>query len=818
MSTLLKELRFSLRQLRKNLGFTLTAALTLALGIGVATSIFSLVNAVLLRPLPFPHPDRLMYVIHEYHANGTVSPNGISYPDFFDWRVQNHSFSEMASYRDDQFTLMNDGQANTLQTEIVSSEFFRVLGIHPMLGRDFTLADEKPGEHVVMLSHQLWQSSFGSRPGIVGKTITLNGASYTVAGIMPEGFNFPIENPEPQLWVALASDAADPGGGTPATQQRGMDMLAVIGRLKPGVTIAQARADMDLIEQHLAAQYPDSNKRFTSAYVKPELEYLVGDVRPALRILFSAVCFLLLIACANVAGLLLARSSRRQSEIALRTALGATRIEIIRQILLESVVLSLLGGVLGLAFATLFLKVMPRFLPQSLPRTGDISVDLTVLGFAFAASLLTGLLFGVLPAWHLSKLDPSLALREGTRAVTSGRGQHRLHSTVVIAETALSLVLLIGSGLFIHSFLRVLSVNPGFDRRNVLTARPDYPDSKEFIPRVLQFYDQLLPRLDALPGVKSAAAGWPLPFSDDHIGISFEAEGHPVAKGDRPVASAAIVTPDFFQTMRIPLLRGRDFADTDAGKAPLVAIVNESFARRYFPGEDALGKHITVGLYDGVHARGPQPREIVGIVGDVKNRSLIKDAPPTFYVPFAQTTVTAPSLVIRTAGDPVALIIPLRNQINSIDRGVPVYNVHTLDDMLSEAASAPRFQMMLLTVFAVMALLLAAVGLYAVLSYMVAQRTNEMGLRLALGAQRGDVLRLILERGLLLAAVGIAVGLAVSALLTRFVASLLYGVHAFDPLTYFAVTALFLLIALAASAAPALRAAHVDPGHTLREQ
>jgi predicted permease len=813
---LLNDLRFALRQLRKNLGFTLTAVLTLALGIGATTTIFSLVNAVLLRPLPFPQPNRLMYVIHEYHANGTVSPNGISYPDFFDWRVQNHSFSGMACYRDDQFTLMNAGQADTLQTEIVSSELFRVLGIHPMLGRDFTLADEKPGEHVVMLSHHLWQSEFGSRPDIVGKAINLNGASYTVAGVMPRDFNFPIENPEPQLWVTLASDAGDREVGTPATQHRGMDMLAVIGRLKPGVTMVQARADMSLIDRNLAAQYPDSNKRFTSAYVKPEMEELVGDVRPALRILFAAVCFLLLIACANVAGLLLARASRRQAEIALRAALGATRVEIIRQILVESVALSLFGGLLGLAFSTWFLKLLPRFVPQSLPRMNDIPVDFTVLAFTVIASVITGLLFGVLPAWRMSKLDPALTLREGTRSVTGSRGQQRLHAALVIAETALSLVLLIGSGLFIHSFVRVLEVNPGFDHRNVLTANLDYPYSKEFVPKILQFYGQFLPRIAALPCVQSAAAGWPLPFSDDHIGISFEAEGHPVARGDRPVASAAIVTPNFFRTLRIPLLRGRDFAVTDAGKAPLVAIVSEGFARKYFPGEDALGKHIIPGLDDGVHGKGP--REIVGIVGDVKNRSLTKDAPPTFYVPFAQDVITAPALVIRAARNPTGVIAPLRAQLNAVDRGIPLYGVHTFDEMLSDAVSQPRFSMMLLSFFAVMAVLLAAVGLYAVLSYIVTQRTNEMGLRLALGAQRGDVLRLILERGLVLAGIGIVLGLAASALVTHYAASLLYGVHAFDWPTYVAVTALFLLISLAASAAPAVRAANVDPGSTLREQ
>jgi predicted permease len=816
MPTLFKDLRFTLRQLRKNLGFTLTAALTLALGIGATTSIFSLVNAVLLRPLPFPQPNRLMSMQHEEHVSGAVTGNSLSYPDFFDWRARQKSFSGMACYRGSSLTLTNAGDAQHLEGEIVSSEFFRVLGVHPALGRDFVPGDEKPGQHVVMLSHELWQSTFGSRPDIVGQSITLDGSSYTVAGVMPEGFDFPMETPAPRLWVTLATDAVDPEGGTPITAQRGFDALSVVGRLNPGVTIEQARADLSLIDRNLAAQYPDSNKRYYSARVEPELETLVGDARPALRTLFGAVCFLLLIACANVAGLLLARASRRQAEIAVRAALGATRAEIMRQFLVESVVLSLLGGTLGLAFSTLFLKAMLRFVPQNLPRLDTVLVDTTVLLFAFAASVLTGVLFGVLPAWRMSKLDPSLALRDGARSVTSGRAQHRLHSALVVTETALGLVLLIGSGLFIRSFVRVLSVNPGFDRHNVLSARLAYPDSKDYPTKILQFYDQVLPRIAALPGVRSVAAGWPVPFSGSQMGISFNAEGHPTAPGDQPVASATIATPNFFSTLRIPILRGRDFAATDAGKAPLVAIVSESFAREYFPGEDALGKHITVGLDDGVHGKGP--REIVGIVGEVKLGSLTHEAPPTFYLPFAQTEVTAPYLVVRTAGDPTTIIAPLRALISSIDRSVPLYHVHTLDDMLSSAASQPRFSMLLLTAFAVMALLLAAVGLYAVLSYMVAQRTNEMGLRLALGAQRGDVLRLILERGLALASVGIVLGLAASAALTHFVTSLLYGVHAFDWPTYVIVTAVFLLISLVASAAPAMRAANVDPGRTLREQ
>ena len=416
----------------------------------------------------------------------------------------------------------------------------------------------------------------------------------------------------------------------------------------------------------------------------------------------------------------------------------------------------------------------------------------------------------------MSKLDPSVALRDGARSVTSGRGQHRLHSALVIAETALGLILLIGSGLFIRSFVRVLSVNPGFDHRNLLTARLEYPDSKDFPTKVLQFYDQALTRTVALPGVKSAAAGWPLPFSNSDVSISFQAEGHPTAKGDKPEARTAVITPNFFETLRIPILRGRDFAATDSGKAPLVAIVSESFARKYFPGENALGKHITAGLSDGVHGEGQ--REIVGIVGDVKEHSLTKEAPPVFYLPFAQTEVTSPYIVVRTNGNPASIVAPLRAQIGSIDRNVPVFRVHTMDDLLADVASQPRFQMVLLTSFAAMALLLAVVGLYAVLSYMVAQRTNEMGLRLALGAQRGDVLRLILGRGLALAAIGVVVGVVAAAALTHFVASMLYGVSAFDWPTYLLVTAAFLLVSLAASAAPAMRAANVDPGRTLREQ
>ncbi len=816
MHNILQDLRFSIRQLRKNPGFALTTILTLALGIGATTGIFSLVNAVLLRPLPFPEPDRLTNLQHENRKTGTIAPQSLSYPDFFDWRNQNHSFSTIAAYHDSTNTLTKAGAAQILEGEIVSSEFFRVLGVHPALGRDFLPADENPGQEAVMLSHELWQSTFGSRPDIAGQTITLDGSAYTVAGVMPEGFSFPLQNPAPQIWTSLAADAFDPDGGKPATQERGEHMLDVIGRLKPAVTVDQGRADLSHINGNMAAQYPETNKFYTSALVKPELEALIGDSRPILRILFAAVSFVLLIACANVAGLLLARASRRRAEIALRAALGATRAEIVRQMLVESLLLSFFGGALGLGLSTLFLQGMVRFIPKNLPRLDNISVDSTVLAFTILASVLTGLLFGVFPALRMSRLDPSLALRDGTRSVTAGRGQQRLHSTLVIGETALGLMLLIASGLFIRSFARVVSVDPGFDRRNVLTADLSYPAGKGYATKVAQFYDQLLPQVAALPGVQSAAAGWPLPFSGSNIGVGFDIEGRPTAVGEIPGASVRIITPNFFNTLRIPLLHGRDFAATDTGTSTPVVIVDQSFASKFFPGENPIGKHIKPGINDGVHPEAM--REIIAVVGDVKQSSLTKDARPTYYLPLLQCGVNAPTLVLRTSGDSTILTTPLRTLVGSLNRDVPLYHVHTLEDLLSTAASTPRFTTLLLTSFAVMALLLSAVGLYAVLSYMVAQRTNEMGLRLALGARRGDVLALILKRGLTLAGIGLAIGLAASAVLTRFISSQIYSVHAFDPVTYVVVTGLLVAISLLASAAPAWRAARVDPMKTLRDQ
>ena len=543
---------------------------------------------------------------------------------------------------------------------------------------------------------------------------------------------------------------------------------------------------------------------------------MIGNFRPALRLLFAAVMLVLLIACANVAGLLLARATRRRSEMALRTALGAGRGQIIRQVLAECILLSLCGGALGVVFSSWTLDTLLRFVPADLPRAGQISVDGAVLAFATVVSLATGLLFGVLPAWRMSRLDPSLALRDGGRSVTGGRGQHNLHHWLVVAETAIGLILLVGAGLLIRSFVRVLHVDPGFDPRHVLTANLNLPAKTYDREKRVQFYNQLLARLAALPGVQSAAAGWPLPLSNSNIGISFDIEGRPTAPGDQPTEALSIVTADFFQTMRIPILAGRAFSVRDDVKATPVMVINERFARKYFPGESAVGKHIKVDLGDGT-LKSPV-REVVGIVGNVKRQKLTADVDAEYYLPYAQAVITSPTIEIRTAGDPTTLIGALRAQLAQMDRNIPLYRVATMEESVSKAAAQSRFQTLLLACFAGMALLLSAVGLYAVLSYMVAQRTGEIGVRMALGAQRGDVLSLIVRRGLALALTGIGIGLAAAALLTRFMAGMLYGVQPFDPLTFAVVAALLLAVSVAASSAPAWRAARLDPMETLRDQ
>jgi len=806
-------MRFTIRQLRKSPGFAVTTILTLALGIGATTAIFSLLNAVVLRPLPFPEPERLIWArLADIEPGVPVDANAVSYPDFFDWRARSRSVVGMASYRQDRLTLTASGEPQMVEALIVSAEFLRVLGVRPVLGRGFLPVDERPGARVTILSFALWQSKFGGAQDILGRSITLDGRSHVVVGVMPAGFAFPIQHSAPALWTSLADDA---DGSTPQIAQRGWCSLDVLARLRPGVTVALARAELSVIARNIAAQYPDTNKPFTAAIVQPMLEHMAGDFRPALRLLFGAVVLVLLIACANVAGLLLARATSRRGEIALRSALGAGRGKIMRQVLMESVLLSLCGGVLGVALSTWALDALLHFVPSDLPRAAQISVDGTVLAFVTAVSLLTGLLFGVAPAWRMSRLDPALALRGGGRSMTAGRGQHRLQNWLVIAETAIGLVLLAGSGLLIRSFVRVLHVDPGFDPHHVLTARLEVPLARYTQPQRLQFYNRLLGKLGTLPGIQSVAAAYPMPLEGGNIGISFDIEGRPTVPGDAPVEQLALITPDFFRTLRIPILSGRAFTPRDDSKATPVVIVNERFARKYFPGENPIGKHIDPGLGDGISPKAM--RAIIAVVGNVKRQSLTAEAEPIYYLPYTQVMVTSPTLAIRSAGDPASLIGPLRSALANEDKDIPLYGVETLEDAASNAAAQPRFQTLLLASFAGMALLLSAIGLYAVLSYMVAQRTCEIGVRMALGAQRADVVRMVVRRGLTLALAGIAIGLAAAALLTRLMTGMLYGVTPVDPATFATVAVVLLLVSLAATGAPAWRAARLDPMRTLRD-
>jgi len=701
IESLWADLKYAIRQLRKNPGYASTAILILALGIGATAGVFSLVDAVLLRPLPFPEPNRLLWISQQDHSLPGMATESLSYPDYFDWREQNRTFSGLASYVGGGATLQTTGESQRLDSQTVSSNFFTVLGVAPILGRNFEWNGEKPANRAVMLSYSLWQSQFGSARDVVGSSIHIDGHNYTVAGVMPNGFQFPIGNPAPALWKSLA-DSAD--GKSPMTEQRGFDALGVIGRLKPGVSEDQARADLSLIARNLARQYPDTNKQYYSALVKPELEHLTGDVRPAMRLLFGAVTLVLLLVCANVAGLLLARGSSRTGEFAVRTAIGAGRSAIIRQVLVESITLFLCGGMAGLALASGLVHATLKLMPVEIPRIQTATLDARAVVFVLIVSSLTGLLFGAFPAWRMSRAALQRSLREGSRSLSGGTGQHRLHSGLVVAQTAIGMVLLIGSGLMMRSFLHILSVDPGFDPKHVLTSRVGVSDSLKHDQHFL-FYQQLLTRISALPGVQSASAGWPMPMSDNSAHISFNIAGRPVAKGDEPSASLGLAIPGYFATMRIPLITGRTFGEQDGLKGPPTIIVNQAFAKKYFPRQNPIGQHIQVGLGDDVFDH--PVREVVGVIGDIKCKGLAAEAEPQYYLPYAQAVVTNPYLVVRSNVEPVAMQRAISSAIHELDKTVPVYNASPLQQYISDSAAQPRFQAFLLTCFAAIGLVLA---------------------------------------------------------------------------------------------------------------
>jgi len=822
MPTLFHEIRFALRQLRKSPSFAATVILTLALGITAATVIFSLVDTVILQPLPFPDSGRLVSLAtleninrgDSSHGRGLVK-NDTSYPNFFDWRSENKSFSSMASYNDGGAILgaTGDGPARHLNSLAVSSDFFATLGVQPEIGRAFTRAEELPGAHVVILSHDLWHNVFAADPHILGKSVVLSDTRYTVVGVMPAGFAFPISDRSFDLWTSIARDDDGPDS---SVHQRGWNQISIVARLRPEVTLEQAKAEMDTIQKGLSIRYADDDAQETAVAVTPLLEDIVSDVKTPLRILFSAVSCLLLIVCANVAGLMLTRTSRRRGELAIRSALGASRAQLLRQLLVESVLLSVGGGALGILATSILLKALPAVLPANLPRVQHIALNGEVLAFAVSLSVLTGLLFGVLPAWRASKQDPAQAMAQNGRSATTSRRQFRLQNALVVAQTAIGLVLLVGAGLLIHSFTRTLDIDPGFDPRQMLTFRLAVSPKRYDQQHRIALLHELIPTLNALPGVQSTTAGYPMPLTEGDISIGFSIAGRPTPHGSEPSARVTLTEPSYFKTLRIALLQGRFFTPSEHdSKAQPVVIVNEAFARHFFPGQNAVGQHIRSGLGIGDP---PPMREIVGVVANVKRTSLTEADLPEYYIPYEQAPIsTNPVFGLRVSGDPNNYANSIRAAIAKIDPELPAYRLESYRDDLARITAQQRFQTLLLSAFAAIALLLAALGLYAVLSYMVALRTPEFGLRLALGAPRSHVLRLILSRGLSLTAIGLCVGLAASALLTRFVAGLLYGVKPLDAGAFAAMTAILLAVSAAACLIPAWQAATLDPNDTLRQ-
>ena len=817
MVTLLQDLRYGLRSLRKSPAFTVIALLTLALGIGANTAIFSIVNAVWLKPLPFPDPDRLLFITSAMSQGNTVSvPFATSYPDFLDWRATAKSFSGMASYHSDSVTLTGLDQPLHLEGQVVSGDFFSVLGIQPMLGRGFAREEEKPGTRVVVLSHTLWESAFHGDRGIVGRTITLDKQSYTVVGVMPAGFMFPIASQPQSFWRTFSRDAetSDPKD-RPMIAQRGAHFLDVVARLKPDVPLETAREELNTITRNLALQYPDENKKFATAVVTTELEQLMGASRPRLIILMVAVGFVLLIACLNVANLLLVRASKRSREIAVRTALGAKRLRVVRQMLTESVVLALAGALLGIPLAMWALRLFVHLNATSLSRVQSAGVDGTVLAFTAAITMLTSVVFGLVPALRASSPNLTEFMKEG-RSTTAGSAHQRLRGALVIAETALGLMLLVVAGLLLRSFHRILSVDPGMNPHGVLTLTFDLPEKKYSDQQQVEFYKQLLPRLQSLPGVASVTAVTPLPLSGNNYTISFQIEGRPVPRSEEPSADITIATPNYFHTLNIPLLSGRDFSDHDDLKSPGVVIVNQAFAQKYFPNENPIGKRFTPGASN---SGGPQPREIVGVAGDVRNQRLDVQERPGYFVPLAQLNFGSMTVCLRTSVEPHSITSAVRSVVSSIDPDLPLYDIKTMDEYLSATLATPRFQSQLLEVFAGLALLLTAIGLYGVIAYAVAQRTHEIGVRITLGASRANVVQMVLKSGLQLTAIGVAVGVVLSLVAARFAtsfSSLLFGIKPTDVATLAAVVVIVVLVSLLACYIPAYRASKVDPMIALR--
>ena len=806
-----QDIRYGVRMLLKAPSISIVATIALALGIGANTAIFSVVNAVLLRPLPFANSERLMNVWETDSTRGYVRGSA-SYPNFVDWRDQSHSFEHMASYHNNDFILTGRGESARLQGAVVNADLFPLLGASPMIGRGFLPGEDNPGNtgRVVVLSQQLFQQRFNSDPNILNQSMVLDGKSYTIVGVMPAAFQFPVQNDPVELWTTVAVDR---DGEDPITEERGAHYMNVIARLKPGIPREQAQAEMTAISARLEQQYPDKDLH-KSTRLEPTLEALVGDVRPALLILLGAVGFVLLIACANVANLLLARAMTRHKEMAIRSALGASRMRVIRQLLTESVILSLAGGLLGLVLAVWWSDLLVALGKQNIPRALQVGLDWRVLGFTLLVSVLTGVVFGLVPAIHSSKTELTESLKEGGRSGSEGARRNRIRGVLVVGELAIAVVLLVGAGLLIQSLWRLRNVSPGFDSQNLLTFVVGIPEVKYPTDKQEPFYRELVRRVESLPGVRSASSIIPLPLNGDAFVISFETEGRPVEKGNQPSADFFAIEEGYFKTLGVSMLKGREFSERDNKSAPPVIIVNQAFAQKFFPGEDPIGKRIKPGI--STNSDKPAMREIVGVVSDVRNRNLSSELRAGYFIPVAQMPFNQMTLIVRTGSNPHSLITAVQNEVHAMDQEVPVFNIKTMEEYISSTVATPRFNATLLVIFAAVALVLTIVGLYGVMSYSVAQRTNEIGIRMALGAQTGDVLRLIVSQGFKLVLIGLGIGLAGAFALTRVISSLLFGVTTKDPLTFAAVGVLLALVALLACYIPARRATRLDPLHALR--
>ena len=809
LETFWQDLRYGARMLRKQPGFSLIAVLTLALGIGANTAIFSVVNAVLVKPLLYPHSD---LVVQIWQTNPRANRWGewISYPAFVDYRRQNRVFEDIGAYRTWLWNITGGDHPEVLRGARVTSNLFSVLSVQPMLGRSFLPEEEQPGRNqVVILSYGFWQRRFGSDPALVGKTVTIDGLNHTVVGVMPPGFDLPYNVSS----AVFASDAWIPPGDDPELEDRGSPNYRVLARLKPGITIQQAQANIEAIALGLAEQYPEN--REMSATVVGLQQNLVKEARPTLLLLLGAVGFVLLIACANVANLQLTRTTARQKEAAIRLALGASRLQLIRQLLTESMLLALLGGAAGLLLAVWGVEFLVRLGPD-IPRLQDTSIDPRVISFTLVLSLATGVIFGMAPAFQGSRIDLNETLKESGIRAPAGSGRGRTRSLLVITEMALALMLLISAGLFIQSFMRLQKVDPGFNPHGVLTAYIMLPSSKYTEPRrQAAFFKEVINRIEALPGVEAVGGASSMPLTGTNDAGYFRIEGIPERRAGDPLIEAEQpkITPGYIRAMEIPVLMGRSFNWADNENSPQVAVVSEALVQLYWPNEDPIGKRLSINNdSDGK----PVWRQIVGVVKDVKHDGLAKQPRPVIFSPLLQYPVPYTILAIRTHTDPSSLSPAIRRAVTAVDSEQPIFRINTMERFISDSVSDSRFQTQLLTVFAAVALALAAVGIYGVVGYSVNQRTHEIGIRLALGARQRDVLKMVVKQGMELATTGVVIGLAGAFALTRLMKDFLFGVNASDPLTFGVIALILTLIALLACYFPARRATKVDPLVALR--